>query len=314
MRKMFLDPWPPDFDPPVSLDPALYDGPVDTTIETGIWEAISNPQQRLFGKVFFLDGARRIDARVLVQTEAGTTVHGLFGTTAAGCVESEGTMARIRTVDIKRLLILGGGIVQHQTLDIGGSTFHYEGFATQAESPQDVLGKLQYLMRENEARLGQALLSEGSCVFVDGPLTYFSSSCESMVGVVKKIQQPYLDPLHFGLVSRLEPGQRTPLFHIPDPKHERYSWYLRLAPVRRIDHAMSSILRLEVRVAIGVDAAVRLADFSSLELPRFASTAARDPRAPQNLVPIGALESEMHRQMGDAMLVRRAIERRLSSQ
>jgi uncharacterized protein len=312
--KMFLDPWPPDFDPPVAIDQALYDGPVDTTVETSKWEAIANPQQRLFGKIFFLDGARRIDARVLVQTADGRTVHGLFGTIAAGCVESEGMRANVRAVDIQRRLILGGGISDSATIDIGGGRFSYQAFATQAENPQDVLAKLQYLMRENEAQLGQTLLAEGSCVFVDGPLTYFSSSCESMVGVVKKIQQPYLDPLHFDLVSRLATGQRTPLFHIPDPKHERYSWYLRLAPVRRIDHAMSSILRLEVRVALGVDAAVRLADFAALELPRFASTSARDPRAPQNLVPIGALESEMHRQMGDAMLIRRAIERRLSSQ
>lgn len=312
--KMFLDPWPPDFDPPVALDPAFYDGPVDTTIETSTWEPIANPQQRLFGKIFFLDGARRIDARVLVQTHDGRTVHGLFGTIAAGCVESEGSKASIRAVDIQRRLILGGGLTDNPVVDIGSVGFQYQGFATQAENPQDVLAKLQYLMRENEAQLGQSVLAEGSCVFVDGPLTYFSSTCESMIGVVKKIQQPYLDPLHFELVSRLAPGERTPLFHIPDPKHERYSWYLLLAPVRRIDHAMSSLLRLEVRVALGVDAAVRLADFSALELPRFASTSARDPRAPQNLVPIGALESEMHRQMGDAMLVRRAIERSLSLQ
>jgi hypothetical protein len=57
--KTSLDPWPTDFDPPVSLDPALC------------------------------NGARRIDARVLVRTEAGTT--------AAGCVEPEGTTARGRT-------------------------------------------------------------------------------------------------------------------------------------------------------------------------------------------------------------------------
>jgi hypothetical protein len=218
--KMFLDPWPPDFDPPVAIDQALYDGPVDTTVETSKWEAIANPQQRLFGKIFFLDGARRIDARVLVQTADGRTVHGLFGTIAAGCVESEGMRANVRAVDIQRRLILGGGISDSATIDIGGGRFSYQAFATQAENPQDVLAKLQYLMRENEAQLGQTLLAEGSCVFVDGPLTYFSSSCESMVGVVKKIQQPYLDPLHFDLVSRLATGQRTPLFHIPDPKHE----------------------------------------------------------------------------------------------
>jgi hypothetical protein len=167
-------------------------------------------------------------------------------------------------------------------------------------------------MRDAEARLGQSLIGPGSCVFADGPLTYFTHCADSLIGMVKKIQKPYLDPLHFDLVKRLQAGERTPLFHIPDPKHERYSWYLRLGELRRMDHPLSAILRLEVRSTIGVEEASRLASYSALQLPRFASTSARDPRAPQNLVPIGALESELRRHMGDANLVRRAIERKLA--
>jgi hypothetical protein len=310
--KLYLDPWPPDYEPAIQLDDALYDGPVDVAVETEIWEAIRNPQQRLFGKVYFVDGARRIDARVMTDVD-GKTVHGLFGTLAAGCVEAEGNRSTFQRIDVKRVLILGRGINRSETLVIGNARLEYQGEAAHESSPDEVLARLQNLMRDTEAKLGQDLLTPGACVFVDGPLTYFTHCADALIGVVKKIQKPYLDPLHFDLVQRLETGERTPLFHIPDPKHERYSWYLRLGEVRKIDHPLSGIIRLEVRSTIGVDSAARLADFSTLELPRFASTAARDPRAPQNMLPVGALESELRRRMGDGLLIRRAIEKRLSS-
>jgi hypothetical protein len=54
-----------------------------------------------------------------------------------------------------------------------------------------------------------------------------------------------------------------------------------------------------------------LADLSARELPRFASDATRDPRAPQNLVPIGALEARLRHRLGDPTIIRRAIEARL---
>jgi hypothetical protein len=49
-------------------------------------------------------------------------------------------------------------------------------------------------------------------------------------------------------------------------------------------------------------------------LPRFASDAARDPRAPQNLYPIGGLEAQLKHRLGDPAVVRRAIEAQLHSE
>lgn len=307
--RLYLDPWPPDYEAPVAIDDSLYDGPVDTSVETDVWEAIRNPQQSLFGRICFIDGTRRIDARVLAEGVDGKLVHGLFGTIAVGCVESDGVRACLGKVDVRRFLVMGGGVSRTERLEGVGLT--YAGEATHESSPEEVLSRLQNIMRDAEARLGAELLAAGTCVFADGPLTYFAHHADSLIGVVKKIQKPYLDPPHFELVSRLAVGERTPLFHIADPKHERYSWYLRLAAVRGFEHPLSGILRLEVRSAIGVDAAVRLADYAAFELPRFASHPVRDPRAPQNLLPVGALETELRRRMGDAVLIRRAIEKRL---
>jgi hypothetical protein len=54
-----------------------------------------------------------------------------------------------------------------------------------------------------------------------------------------------------------------------------------------------------------------LADLSAALLPRFASSAGRDPRAPQNLYPIGGLENALRHKMGDTLVIRRAIEAHL---
>jgi len=71
------------------------------------------------------------------------------------------------------------------------------------------------------------------------------------------------------------------------------------------------VLRLEVRSGAGLEKARRLADLSASCIPSFAGDAFRDPRAPQNLLPIGALENQLRHQLGDPLTIRRAIEARL---
>ncbi|HEX8630952.1 MAG TPA: hypothetical protein VF755_22580, partial [Catenuloplanes sp.] len=53
--------------------------------------------------------------------------------------------------------------------------------------------------------------------------------------------------------------------------------------------------------------AVELADLSLVTLPRFASTPYKDPRAPQNLIPIAGLERRLRGLLGDARLLHRAL-------
>ena len=50
-----------------------------------------------------------------------------------------------------------------------------------------------------------------------------------------------------------------------------------------------------------------IADRSAALLPVVASEPHLDPRAPQNLVPIGALERQLRHRMGDPGLVYRAL-------
>jgi uncharacterized protein len=171
--------------------------------------------------------------------------------------------------------------------------------------------ELQNLMRTAEAALGLSLLSPTRCVFVDGPLTYFSTSSQALVGIIKRIHRLYLPSDALELLARLDAGERTPLFMIADGKYNRYSCYLRLTRPVATEHPYAGLIRIEVRAAVGLETTLNLADFACHELPSFASSRIRDPRAPQNLLPVGALEDELKRRLGDAVLIQRGIQQRI---
>jgi hypothetical protein len=85
----------------------------------------------------------------------------------------------------------------------------------------------------------------------------------------------------------------------------RHTWYLRLPGVGGAP--WSGIVRVECRAELPVGEAVALADLSAVTLPRFASTSYKDPRAPQNLVPIAGLERRLRSLLGDARLLHRTL-------
>jgi len=305
-----LDPWMPEYEGSVEIDPA--DGSasgVDPTVEESIWKGIKVPPVDFPPPLYFIDGVRRTEARVLAWS-AGTMVHGLLGTVAAGTVRSEGRVACFEACLVRRFLILGGGYKRSTRVRVGNITVEFEGFASVSTAPGELGSELQELMRQLEARVAEGVIRDDKLVFIDGPLAYISS-LGPVVGVIKRISQPYLDSAHFDLVASLSVGERTPLFLISDGKRDRFSWYLRVGERRSFDHTLTGIIRLEVRAVVGLDNAQRLANTSAALLVRFSSVATRDPRAPQNLVPIGALENELRRRMGDPLIMRRGIEQRI---
>jgi hypothetical protein len=123
---------------------------------------------------------------------------------------------------------------------------------------------------------------------------------------VKSIHRTYLEPGERELLTALAPGERTPIFAILD-QNRRYSWYLRLGRGGPADHPLAGIARLECGSAAGIAAAVAIANRSAPGLLRCASTRDRDPRSPQNLVPLGGLEALLRHRLGDPGLARRAI-------
>ena len=87
--------------------------------------------------------------------------------------------------------------------------------------------------------------------------------------------------------------------------YQRYSWYLRLTDVG--GHSWTGVVRCEASGALPLREVVGMANRTAAVLPAVASPLHLDPRAPQNLVPIAALERELRHRMGDAAMVNRGL-------
>ena len=151
-------------------------------------------------------------------------------------------------------------------------------------------------MREAEARLAAQL--EQEWVILDGPL---SAPLPAGIGYVKTQARTLLEPEQEQRLSLLQPGQRSSLFRLG----EKQACYVRLAPLRGPSHPYFALVRLEV-FGEAEWARQRLHRVAGA-LPAYAGVAHIDPRAPQNLQPIAAMEKDLRRRLGDAGLALRAV-------
>jgi hypothetical protein len=147
------------------------------------------------------------------------------------------------------------------------------------------------------------MCAAGYLTIVDGPLHYMRSRDLAVVGYVKTHHRALLPPQDHARVTGLQRGERTSLFSV----RERYSTYLRLAVHQAWSSPWSGIVRLELPQSVGLEEAARLCDAAALVLPLFAGIPHRDPRAPQNLQPVGALETHLRHLLGSSELARRAV-------
>jgi hypothetical protein len=144
---------------------------------------------------------------------------------------------------------------------------------------------------------------EDDLLVVDGPLRGRTHLART-VGYVKTHQKSYLQAEQAAVIGALGPGQRSPVFGM-GTSWERRSWYLRLPGATRAPWA--GVVRLECSADLAVEEAVALADVTASVLPALASVPHKDPRAPQNLVPIGGLERQLKHRLGDAGLLYRSL-------
>ena len=85
----------------------------------------------------------------------------------------------------------------------------------------------------------------------------------------------------------------------------RTSWYLQLPRTSGVP--WSGVVRLECSADLPLAEVTRLGDLTARLLPPLASAPHKDPRAPQNLVPIGGLERELRHRLGDQQILYRAL-------
>ncbi|MGZ8626030.1 MAG: hypothetical protein ACXWXK_05080 [Actinomycetota bacterium] len=308
MLALRADPWTPDHG--MGFEARLDETPAsaDPGVETGDWTSPIRPAAAEPGTVWFVDGVRRIELRVLADDD-GRRAPGLFGSWAVGAVRCD-ARAEFGEHEVGRCVVLGGGIRPAAFgIDAGSHRLRYEPVVEPGTDPDAPLFGLQKRMQHAEAALAARTAGEtGGLVLADGRLGFLDATASPVVGVVKRFVRAYLDVEHDALVARLAPGERTPLFGLvyEGQPLERYAWYTRLVPSRPAWHDHAGLVRCEVRAGVGVDEARSLADRVSALLPRFAGRRS-DPRYPQNLAPVGGLESWLQHRMGHRGLIRRAL-------
>jgi hypothetical protein len=308
-----LDPWQVDYGTELPLDEVEEAGTDDTVvldveIAPEDWQPIRPTGGMQPSKLIFVDGVRRIEARLLARRQE-RLCHGAFGSHAVGAAVVVGSAATCEAPRIGRLIVIGSGESVGAPVAVK-SNLVYQPLSTADTRPDAPLRTLQENMRREEERLGRELATtDGAMVVADGPLTFEEVSRAAVLGYIKRIFRLYLPRERLGLLARLEAGERTPLFALRSSRRfVRFSWFVRLARPEPGDSQLAGLARLEVSEAIGIEAARRLAEASAAILPRFVPGRWRDPRSPQNLLPIGALEATLRRYMGDSRLIRRHIE------
>jgi len=306
-----LDPWGAEYEGSIQLSDEEETVPVDIRVESAAWAAVRPGPAPRPERIAFVDGVRRVEHRLLIGN-GERTVFGLLGSFGVGAVLVDGS-ARVGHETIGRVAVAGGGLKLDPfvaPVDGRGSLL-FEPRSEPENTPVAPVDGLQKAMRHTEASLAERLSAEVDVAFLDGPLTFLTAAAAgSVVGFVKRLLRNYLDPSAHALLPRLGIGERTPLFLIGG-REPRYAWYVRIARGRPIESSLTGIARLEAKAARGLGEARALADLSAREMPRFASDAMRDPRAPQNLFPIGGLEARLKHLLGDAAVVRRAVEAQL---
>jgi hypothetical protein len=165
----------------------------------------------------------------------------------------------------------------------------------------------------NALSLNKELIKENTLVVRDGPLLYrvYQTPYDTM-GYVKTMGKAYLKGDNAQVMRSLKVGERTPIFRISNTNGSNLSWYLRSGSkdlnYKKLGyHDLHGIIRIDLDGAIPLERAKAIADQSTYLIPQYASHPTRDPRAPQNLTPVGALEKELGRRMGSRELIARRL-------
>ena len=322
--RISLDPWGGDYGSQISA-PQAVDAEQPSAqvtgqqVEAGPWQPRTPAPEQRPNMTAVIDGVMRVDAPAVLSDEESRYV-ALFGSYAAGAVVID---RRVEIIEeqLDRLFIVGG---QQSGQDVtvaagtgGKMPMRYRSVSAADLTPDSLRESLMTAMRQAEVDLARKLSGNERLILADGNLTFLSDS-SSVVGVIKTIQRMYLASQEAKILEQLQPGERTPLFQFSGSSKRKgfevFTCYLRLANPRPIEHPFTGLVRLEVKLGLGIQQAVVLLDQAAHAVSALASRAPKDPRAPQNLIPIGGLERRLRHRLGDPKLVRRCIEKALLNQ
>ncbi len=303
-----VDPWNVEYG--ASVESELLPSEVEVNVEVEApadrWEAVGpRPDARQPSTLLFVDGVRRVDARVWIEDPEGDAEPGICASYGAGVARcGPGLPAKVIHASVGR----GVFSASAHAVDIATSHGEYTAHVAAGSTPEALWIALQERMARREVESAEAArrdlgAPDDALVVVDGPLSG-RQHVTGAVGVIKTHGVSYLPADLNRLVARLAPGGRTPVFAIGG-RWSRYSWYLRLPG--GVDAPWAGVVRVECSTDVSVPEAIELADTVGVAISRYASEPYKDPRAPQNLYPIGGLERELRHRLGDARLLFRGL-------
>ena len=313
MARLYVEDWSPEYGAPFESDADSLPSEeiVDTSVEVrGAWEPLPGRDDGV-RRVAFVDGVQRIEGSLRYE-DADRAVAGIATVYAVGATlwDRDARASTVRDIRVERLAIFGGG-ERPAFPEIPG--LHYAVEAVEGTDVAALRSTLDTRRGQAETALLRTLVEDGCFVVADGRLHDLGP--HDVVGYIKSHHRGYLAAPESRVIGALHAGERTPVFLIPGHtvnlggggrQFARYSWYVRLMDIAH-GHSWSGIARVEAPEAIGVERARALADRTAALLPLAAMPLYLDARAPQNLVPIAALEKELRRWLGDDGLVRRAL-------
>ncbi|MER7546329.1 hypothetical protein [Actinomadura sp.] len=306
-----IDPWDPAYatsvtaDALAELDATSVQLDLDVEMPSGRWRPITPaPREAPPGGLIVADGVRRIEARVWVgDPSGGMPAAGIAASCAAGVVRRvPGGRAELADVAVRRSLFTPSPHARDLETGAGAYTAVRAGGGT-AEQLSLALQRTLSDLEVSLATRYRSASAEEDLLIVDGPLRG-RAHLPRTIGYVKTHHAAYLSGPEAAVLAALRPGQRTPVF-LMTTSWARHSWYLRLPAPSGAPWA--GIARCEAAADLSRTEVADLADECTALIPHLAGVGYKDPRAPQNLVPIGALEKLLRHRLGDPGLLYRAL-------
>jgi hypothetical protein len=314
--RYFVEPWHPAFGSPQDADDGGTGGDssaeldLDVELPADKWRPVSpGPGADAPPTVLLVDGVRRIDAHLWVQDDEGEVHPAVAVSYAAGVVRCDlhRGVAEVAHAQLRRGLftpatgatMLGAPPAGYR-LELARGSQHDD---LVRAAQQAMLALEATVSEEARAQVTDLSMVDDDLLVTDGPLRGRHRLPRSL-GYVKTHRTHYLRPKQAKVVTECRAGQRSPVFRV-GPRWPHYSWYLRLPGPAGSPWA--GVVRVQGSPDLTPEQAVALADRSAVTLPRFASRAYKDPRAPQNLVPVAGLERRLRALLGDPKLLHRSL-------
>jgi len=314
--RYFVEPWNPSFGSPNHLDGSgSGSGPapqstaelkLDVELAVKSWRPLpARPDVGTPPVVLLVDGVRRIDAYLWAQDSEGNSHPAVAASYAAGVVRCDlrRKVAEVIHYQVRRGLFTPAP----DATAIGVPPGVYLPRPTNGTQHEDLAKAVQTAMLALELvvseEVRESTVDDDDLLVTDGPLRGRHRLARA-IGYTKTLGAEYLAPQQARVVTACRPGERSPVF-TTGPQWPHYSWYLRLPGPA--SHPWAGMVLVQGSPELTAEQATALADRSAATLPRFASTAYKDPRAPQNLVPIAGLERRLRGLLGDPKLLHRTL-------